>query len=337
MVVGGDKISSAWANALDSKISNHSPFTYLVYFSNPTYYAVPYYDGGTTFSGPVLLTVMQNAINSLPVTSCIVYLRDLDEPAGLTIPANVMLVSLYAGSTVGGASTKALLLDQLRFGTWIETSGGNNSQILEIQTHRTNYGTKICVKPNGTPGGEWTTLLALWNLYNLGTAEELMEFSWSNNVFLINSFATGTGTPRDVAFAIQAGAPGVYDYMRAVYNAGDPYVKIFAAQLGEASGTNDRRVRVPNATGLYWLDTGGLYKTKIYTHTDDVWVFEHLKLEDIKFSSDTDGSDIWFMKSGGDFQVTVQGKGVVLTNAAGTVTKRVRLNDAGDGLIFEAV
>ena len=37
-----------------------------------------------------------------------------------------------------------------------------------------------------------------------------------------------------------------------------------------------------------------------------------------------------------DLTVSYQGKGVVMTNAAGTVTKRVRLNDAGDGLIYEA-
>jgi len=37
----------------------------------------------------------------------------------------------------------------------------------------------------------------------------------------------------------------------------------------------------------------------------------------------------------GDFRVLTNGKGIVLKNAAGTVTKRVRLNDAGDGLIFE--
>jgi len=36
-----------------------------------------------------------------------------------------------------------------------------------------------------------------------------------------------------------------------------------------------------------------------------------------------------------DVKVETNGKGVVLKNAAGTVTKRVRLNDAGDGLIFE--
>jgi len=38
----------------------------------------------------------------------------------------------------------------------------------------------------------------------------------------------------------------------------------------------------------------------------------------------------------GDFKSTIAGKGIVLVNAAGTVTKRVRLNDAGDGLLYEA-
>lgn len=41
------------------------------------------------------------------------------------------------------------------------------------------------------------------------------------------------------------------------------------------------------------------------------------------------------MDTYGDFTIRTKGKGVVLTNAAGTVTKRVRLNDAGNGLIFE--
>jgi hypothetical protein len=39
----------------------------------------------------------------------------------------------------------------------------------------------------------------------------------------------------------------------------------------------------------------------------------------------------------GDITLNTGGKGVVLTNAAGTVTKRIRLNDAGDGLIYEDV
>ena len=39
----------------------------------------------------------------------------------------------------------------------------------------------------------------------------------------------------------------------------------------------------------------------------------------------------------GDFKLVTKGKGVVLTNAAGTITKRVRLNDAGNGLIYENI
>ena len=38
-----------------------------------------------------------------------------------------------------------------------------------------------------------------------------------------------------------------------------------------------------------------------------------------------------------DFKIITKGKGVILTNAAGTVTKRVRLNNAGDGIIIEDV
>jgi hypothetical protein len=38
----------------------------------------------------------------------------------------------------------------------------------------------------------------------------------------------------------------------------------------------------------------------------------------------------------GDLYALTNGKGIVLKNAAGSVQKRVRLNDAGDGLIYEA-
>jgi hypothetical protein len=44
-----------------------------------------------------------------------------------------------------------------------------------------------------------------------------------------------------------------------------------------------------------------------------------------------------YFQSFGDVTMSTAGKGVVLTNATGTVTKRVRLNNAGDGLIFEDV
>lgn len=38
-----------------------------------------------------------------------------------------------------------------------------------------------------------------------------------------------------------------------------------------------------------------------------------------------------------DITILMKGKGIVMTNAAGTVTKRVRLNNAGNGFIFENV
>ena len=47
------------------------------------------------------------------------------------------------------------------------------------------------------------------------------------------------------------------------------------------------------------------------------------------------GAESVRLTTNGDAQILQSGKGVVMTNAAGTVTKRVRLNDAGDGLVFE--
>jgi hypothetical protein len=41
------------------------------------------------------------------------------------------------------------------------------------------------------------------------------------------------------------------------------------------------------------------------------------------------------LDTAGDVTMSTAGKGVVLKNAAGTVVKRVRLNDAGNGLIYE--
>jgi hypothetical protein len=43
------------------------------------------------------------------------------------------------------------------------------------------------------------------------------------------------------------------------------------------------------------------------------------------------------LDTSGDVTFLTSGKGVVLKNAAGTVTKRVRLNDTGNGLIYEDV
>jgi hypothetical protein len=49
------------------------------------------------------------------------------------------------------------------------------------------------------------------------------------------------------------------------------------------------------------------------------------------FALDEDGKITCYS----DLKIVTAAKGVIMTNAAGDVTKRVRLNDAGDGLIFE--
>ncbi len=41
------------------------------------------------------------------------------------------------------------------------------------------------------------------------------------------------------------------------------------------------------------------------------------------------------LETEGDLTFKTAAKGIVLTNSAGTVTKRVRLNNAGDGIIIE--
>lgn len=43
------------------------------------------------------------------------------------------------------------------------------------------------------------------------------------------------------------------------------------------------------------------------------------------------------LDTAGDVTISTAGKGIVMTNAAGTVTKRVRLNDAGNGLVYEDI
>ena len=43
------------------------------------------------------------------------------------------------------------------------------------------------------------------------------------------------------------------------------------------------------------------------------------------------------MSTQDDLRIETKAKGVILTNAAGTINKRLRLNNAGDGIIIEDV
>jgi len=79
---------------------------------------------------------------------------------------------------------------------------------------------------------------------------------------------------------------------------------------------------------------GWEYPIAVY-YTDDVTpMFSVGQYGDVYASSDLSAYvDITSMT--GDLITFTAGKGIILKNAAGTVTKRVRLNDAGTGLIFE--
>lgn len=43
------------------------------------------------------------------------------------------------------------------------------------------------------------------------------------------------------------------------------------------------------------------------------------------------------LETNGDVTLAVKRKGIIMTNAAGTITKRIRLNDAGTDILVEDV
>ena len=77
------------------------------------------------------------------------------------------------------------------------------------------------------------------------------------------------------------------------------------------------------------------------------WAMDIGGIDNIKYRGDADSitflrrsaGGTWVplvrIKNNGDVKLIIPGKGIIMTNTAGNVTKRVRLNDIGDGLIFE--
>lgn len=50
-----------------------------------------------------------------------------------------------------------------------------------------------------------------------------------------------------------------------------------------------------------------------------------------------DGSKVVTVTNGGDIKIEKNGQGIIISNDGGTITRRVKLNDAGTGLDFETV
>ena len=142
-----------------------------------------------------------------------------------------------------------------------------------------------------------------------------------------------SGTPKKVAVSdltagravagVQFNATGTAGVNnRAFYATGTTTSATFA-YFGNTGGGLLYGVEASSGGNLFPATTG--YATVFGTDTNTP--IEIATNNSIKFSFGT----------AGDFTLKTAGKGVVLTNAAGTVTKRVRLNDAGDGLIFENI
>lgn len=74
----------------------------------------------------------------------------------------------------------------------------------------------------------------------------------------------------------------------------------------------------------------------IYAEKNGAYQGMTFDVHDMIFRMDASSGVGLALTNGGDAQILRNGRGIILNNAAGTLTKRVRLNDTGDGLIFEA-
>jgi len=181
------------------------------------------------------------------------------------------------------------------------------------------------LKPVGVGSADnWGALLALWNR---GGVDEVVEFTWQNDGFLINTFKSGFASVRDIIFCCQAGEPSdplFGEVARMSYNGGSGRQRFRV-----------HRLQIPNSYPINLLDADGNETGKIYMYYDNWLVIENHKNAPIKVSCGTNANpkDFYFEEDG-DLKLTASGKGVILTSDAG-ISKRLRLNDAGDSLILE--
>lgn len=163
----------------------------------------------------------------------------------------------------------------------------------------------------------------------------------------------------------QQGQPSGFGSGPVDFTYGYPNIRVFGGYgstlfSGDNTSTWRKTEYLDNAEGrrnmnlLFYSDNGALNfrPFEIRTFPDASWVNTTTDLYSaytFRFKAAANlehwGDYIWFKNAAGtalgywyltDLYVSGNGKGVVLKNAAGTLTKRVRLNDTGDGLIFEA-
>jgi hypothetical protein len=104
--------------------------------------------------------------------------------------------------------------------------------------------------------------------------------------------------------------------------------------LIQTESTADRGIKLTSDSLTAW-NTSGDVRVELLTSGLTAGIFRIYKITGLENTSSIIFGD-GVILIGGDVQIGTAGEGVILTNAAGTVTKRVRLNDAGDGLIYEA-
>lgn len=130
--------------------------------------------------------------------------------------------------------------------------------------------------------------------------------------------------------------------------------KLYAASLSSLNQDGRISFVLPNSIGFHsgsyaiGLEIGNLGSNPIKIYADggtlapaSLSLSGYLSTDSVIMARNYGGTEIGRFNSNGltlaegDFVAGLAGKGIILTNAAGTVTKRVRLNDAGNGLIFE--
>jgi len=132
----GDNITSEWANALLTYLENLEPgtagYTYMIYESDGVYYAKNGITNENDFEGPVLLAVVQSAVDA--ITEGIIVFRNLSVPAGLIEKDGVILISRNDGNYIERYTNPTVE---------VSTSNPDNKSMHSLIAYPTNDPTNV--------------------------------------------------------------------------------------------------------------------------------------------------------------------------------------------------